>query len=47
MLPVSKKKNPEKEGLVHLAGMMLLLGLMFLVMFGDVSRLIDGEALLP
>lgn len=42
-----KRIAPEKEGLVHLAGMVLLLGLMFLVMFGDVSRLIDGEALLP
>jgi regulator of sigma E protease len=42
-----KRIAPEKEGLVHLAGMVLLLGLMFLVMFGDITRLIDGEALLP
>jgi len=27
--------------------MVLLLGLMFLVMFGDVHRLINGKALLP
>lgn len=42
-----KRIAPEKEGLVHLAGMLLLLGLMFLVMFGDVNRLINGDELLP
>lgn len=38
---------PEKEGVVHLVGMMLLLALMFFIAFGDVSRLLDGESILP
>jgi regulator of sigma E protease len=38
---------PEKEGLVHFAGLVLLLGLMFVVAFVDVGRLIDGESFLP
>lgn len=42
-----KRIAPEKEGLVHLTGMILLLGLMFLVMFGDVSRLLNGQSFLP
>lgn len=42
-----KRIAPEKEGLVHLAGMVLLLGLMFYIAFGDVSRIIDGESILP
>ncbi|MBA2278574.1 MAG: site-2 protease family protein [Chloroflexia bacterium] len=42
-----KRVAPEKEGLVHLAGLVVLLGLMFLVMFGDVTRLIDGETFIP
>ncbi|MDP8908856.1 MAG: site-2 protease family protein [Chloroflexota bacterium] len=42
-----KRIAPEKEGLVHLAGMVVLLGLMFLVMFGDVNRIINGDNLLP
>ena len=42
-----KRIPPEKEGLVHLAGMMLLLGLMFFVAFGDISRIMDGDSILP
>jgi regulator of sigma E protease len=42
-----KRVAPEKEGLVHLAGMVLLLGLMFFVAFGDISRLVDGRSILP
>lgn len=42
-----KRIAPEKEGLVHFAGLLLLLGLMFVIAFGDVSRLIDGESILP
>jgi regulator of sigma E protease len=42
-----KRISPEKEGMVHLAGMVILLGLMFLVAFGDVSRLLDGRSMLP
>lgn len=42
-----RRISPEKEGLVHLAGMVLLLGLMFFVAFGDVSRLVDGRSVFP
>jgi regulator of sigma E protease len=42
-----KRIAPEKEGLVHLTGLVLLLGLMFLVMFGDVSRLLNGQSFIP
>ena len=42
-----KRVPPEKEGLIHLAGLALLLALMFFVAFNDVSRLMDGESILP
>lgn len=42
-----KRIPPEKEGLVHLAGLALLLMLMFFVAFNDVSRLVDGDTILP
>ena len=34
-----KKIDPEKEGMVHLVGMMLLFGLMIVVMFNDIRKL--------
>lgn len=37
---------PEKEGLVHLAGMVVLIGLMFFIAFADVRRILDGESFL-
>ena len=42
-----RRVSPEKEWLFHLAGMALLLLLMFYVAFGDVSRLIDGRSIFP
>lgn len=42
-----KRIPPEKEGLVHLAGLALLLMLMFFVAFNDVSRIVDGDRILP
>ena len=47
MLRGGKRIAPEKEGMVHLAGMVILLGLMFFVAFGDVSRLFNGSSILP
>lgn len=35
-----KPVDPEKEGMVHMAGMMLLLALMVLVIFNDIQKLI-------
>lgn len=34
-----KKINPEKEGMVHFVGIVLLMGLMVLVMFNDIRKL--------
>jgi regulator of sigma E protease len=42
-----KRVPPEKEGLIHLAGLALLLALMFFVAFNDVGRIIDGDSILP
>lgn len=42
-----RRISPEKEGLIHLTGMVVLLGLMFYIAFGDVSRLLDGRSIFP
>ncbi len=42
-----RRISPEKEGLVHLAGMVVMLGLMFYIAFGDVSRILDGRSIFP
>ena len=42
-----RKIAPEKEGIVHFVGLVLLLGVMFIVAFGDVSRLVSGDRFLP
>ena len=35
-----KPMDPEKEGMVHLAGMMVLMALMLFVLFHDVQKLL-------
>jgi regulator of sigma E protease len=47
LLRGGKRIAPEKEGLVHFAGMVVLLALMLLITAFDVGRLIGGERLLP
>jgi regulator of sigma E protease len=42
-----KKLAPEREGLVHFAGLILLLGFMFVVAFLDIGRLLQGRQFLP
>ncbi|HEY7035017.1 MAG TPA: RIP metalloprotease RseP [Thermomicrobiales bacterium] len=42
-----RKIAPEKEGLVHFAGIVVLIGLMFVISFSDVRRIISGETFLP
>ncbi len=37
-----KKLDPKYEGMVHAAGMVLLLGLMAFVMFNDILRIVKG-----
>ncbi|MCC6314982.1 MAG: RIP metalloprotease RseP [Thermomicrobiales bacterium] len=42
-----KRIPPEREGVVHLAGMIILIGVMFLVAFLDVGRIVGGSSFLP
>lgn len=42
-----RKISPEKEGLVHFAGLVLLIGLMFVIAFRDVDRILGGGSFLP
>lgn len=42
-----KKIAPEKEGFVHFAGLVILIGFMFVVGFFDVNRLLDGRSFIP
>ena len=35
---------PEKEGLVHLVGFVVLIGFMFIIMFNDIRRIISGDS---
>ncbi|MEI6044472.1 MAG: site-2 protease family protein [Chloroflexota bacterium] len=42
MLTRGKRVPPEKEGLVHLVGMVALLSLMVIISLGDIIRLISG-----
>jgi regulator of sigma E protease len=37
-----RRVAPEKEGLVHLVGFVMLIGLMFVIGFNDIKRIIDG-----
>lgn len=42
-----KRVSPRTEGLVHLVGFMMLIGLMLVVSYYDVLRAIRGESLVP
>ncbi|MCC6792020.1 MAG: RIP metalloprotease RseP [Thermomicrobiales bacterium] len=42
-----RKIAPEKEGLVHFAGLVVLIGFMFVVGFFDVNRILDGKSFIP
>jgi regulator of sigma E protease len=42
-----KKLDPQKEGLVHLVGLAILLGLMLIISYFDVLRLLAGQPILP
>jgi regulator of sigma E protease len=42
-----KRISPEKEGLVHIVGMVILLGFILVVSYFDVVRLASGASLLP
>jgi len=42
-----KRIDPRKEGLVHLVGLAILLGLMLIISYFDILRLIAGQPILP
>jgi len=42
-----KRVTPEKEGLIHLIGLAILIGLMLIVSYNDVVRLLSGQPVLP
>ena len=42
-----KRVSPRKEGLVHLVGFAVLIGLILVVSFFDISRILSGESLIP
>lgn len=42
-----KRIDPQKEGMVHLIGLAVLVGLMLLISVFDVQRLISGQSILP
>lgn len=41
-----KRIAPEKEGMVHFIGLVVLLGLMFAIAFVDIDRIVSGDTLL-
>ena len=42
-----KRIPPQKEGLVHLIGFIILIGILVVVSYYDIIRIIHGESLLP
>ena len=42
-----KRVSPQKEGLVHVVGFAVLIGLILVVSFFDISRILSGQSLLP
>jgi regulator of sigma E protease len=40
-----KRVPPEKEGLVHFAGLVVLLGFLAVVSYNDIVRIINGDSL--
>jgi regulator of sigma E protease len=42
-----RRVNPDREGMVHFVGLVLLLGLIMVISVFDISRLFGGGSLLP
>lgn len=47
MLRGGRKIAPEREGMVHFVGLMVLLTLMFAIGFSDIMRLVRGDSFIP
>jgi len=42
-----KRISPKKEGLVHLIGFIMLIGLILAITYQDIMRIISGDSLIP
>ena len=42
-----KRISPEREGLVHLVGFAVVIMLIFVLSYGDVTRILRGDSILP
>ena len=42
-----KRISPKKEGLVHLVGFFMLMGLILVITYQDIIRIINGNSLIP
>ncbi len=42
-----KRISPKKEGLVHLVGLFMLMGLILAITYQDILRIISGDSLIP
>ncbi len=42
-----RKIAPEREGMVHFVGLLMLLALMFMIGFQDILRLVRGDSFIP
>ena len=42
-----KRISPKKEGLVHLVGLFMLMGLILAITYQDIIRIVSGETLIP
>jgi regulator of sigma E protease len=47
MLRGGRKIAPEREGMVHFVGLLVLLTLMFAIGFQDIMRLVRGDSFIP
>ena len=47
LLRGGRKVAPQREGLVHFVGLLVLLTLMFVIGYFDILRLVQGRAFIP
>ena len=41
-----KRISPQREGFVHLVGFAIVIGLVIVISYSDIMRLVNGESLL-
>jgi regulator of sigma E protease len=42
-----KRISPKKEGFIHLIGLIMLIVLIVIISYFDITRIIQGESLIP